>query len=254
MLPVPIHLIVVLLIVAAGDIVQPVLVVKIPPHRLLYPFLELEARLPPKFPLQLSRVYRVSHVVPFPVGNVCDKVHVLTFRSAEKPVNGPDQHPDDINVLPLVEPADIVCLGYFAFVENKVYSPRMVLHVKPVAHVLALAVHRERPAVPYVVDEQRDQLLRKLVRPVVVRTVGNYRRHAVGVMERPHEMVAPRLARRVRAVRLVFGVFREEIAAVGMMVLRRGLGAERGLYPIRVGQLQRSVYLVRGDVVEAARN
>ena len=188
------------------------------------------------------------------VGNVCDEIHVLTFRSAEKPVNRPDQHPDDVDVLPLVESADVVRLGYFAFVENKVYSPRVVLHVKPVAHVLPLAVHRKRPAVPYVIDEQRDQLLRELIRPVVVRAVGHYRRHAVGVMERPHEMVAPRLARRVRAVGLVFGVFREELAAVGMMVLRRGLGGERGFYPLRVGQLQRSVYLVRGDVVEAALN
>ena len=254
MLPVPIHLIIVLLIVTAGDIVQPVLVVKIPPHRLLYPFLELEARLPPELPLQLPRVYRISHVMTLTVGNVCDEIHVLTFRSAEKPVNGPDQHPDDVYVLPLIEPSYVVRLGYFAFVENKVYSPRMVLHVKPVTHVLPLTVHRKRLAVPDVVDEQRDQLLRELVRPVVVRAVGNYRRHAVGVMERPHEMVAPRLARRVRAVRLVFRILSEELAAVGMMVLRRGLGGERGLYPLRVGQLKRSVYLVRGDVVEAARN
>ena len=189
-----------------------------------------------------------------PVGNVCDKVHVLTFWSAEKPVNGPDQHPDDVYVLPLVEPAYVVRLSYFAFVENKVYRPRVVLHVKPVAHVLPFAVHRKRPAVPDVVDEQRDQLLRELIWSVVVRAVGNYRRHAVGVMERPHEVVTPRLARRVRAVRLVFGVFREELAAVGMMVLRRGLGGERGFYPLRVGQLQRSVDLVRGYVVETALN
>ena len=192
--------------------------------------------------------------MPLTVGNVCDKVHVLTFRSAEKPVYGPDQHLDDVDVLPLVEPADVVRLGYFAFVENKVYRPRMVLHVKPVAHVLPFPVHRKRPAVPYVVDEKRDQLLRKLVRSVVVRAVGNYRRHTVGVMERPHEVVTPRLARRIRAVRLVFRILSEELAAVGMMVLRRGLGGERGLYPLRVGQFKRSVHLVRGDVVEAARN
>ena len=188
------------------------------------------------------------------VGNVCDKVHVLTFRSAEKPVYGPDKHPDDVDVLPLVESANVVRLGDLAFVENKVYSPRVVLHVKPVAHVLPFPVHRKRPAVPDVVDEQRDKFLRELVRPVVVRAVGHYRRHAVGVMERPHEMVAAGLARRVRAVRLVFRILSEELAAVGMMVLRRGLRGERGFYPLRVGQLQRSVYLVRGDVVETARN
>ena len=107
---------------------------------------------------------------------------------------------------------------------------------------------------PDVVDEQRDQLLRKLIWSVVVRAVGNYRRHTVRVMESPHEVVTPRFARRVRAVGLVFRILSEELAAVGMMVLRRGPGGERGLYPIRVGQLKRSVYLVRGDVVETARN
>ena len=254
MLPVPIHLIVVLLIVAAGDIVQPVLVVKIPPHRLFYPFLELKARLPPELTLQLPRVYRVSHVVALTVGNVCDEIHVLTFRSAEKPVNCPDQHHDDVDILPLVEPAYVVRLGYFAFVENKVYSPRMVLHVEPVPDILSLTVHRKRPAMPDVVDEKRDQLLRELIWSVVVRAVRHHRRHAVGVMESPHEMVAPRLARRVRAVGPVFRILSEELAAVGMMVLRRGLRGERGFNAVRVGQLKRSVYLIRGDVVETARN
>ena len=107
---------------------------------------------------------------------------------------------------------------------------------------------------PYVVDEQRDQFLRKLIWPVVVRAVGNYRRHAVGVMERPHEMVTPRLARRVRAVGPVFRILSEELAAVGVVMLRRGLRGERGFDAVRVGQIKRSVNLVRGDMVETARD
>ena len=74
-----------------------------------------------------------------------------------------DYNLDQVDVLPFVEPADIVRLGYLALVENQVYRPRVVLHVEPVPDILSLPVDRERLAVTYVVDEQRDELLRKLV-------------------------------------------------------------------------------------------
>ncbi|MDE5731964.1 MAG: hypothetical protein K2H95_02855, partial [Bacteroidales bacterium] len=43
---------------------------------------------------------------------------------AEKPVNGTYNHPDDVDVLPLVEPADVVRLGNPSPVEYEVYGPR----------------------------------------------------------------------------------------------------------------------------------
>ena len=49
-----VHLLVVLLVLAAGHTVHPLLVVQIPAHRLLYPLLELQARLPAKLPLELA--------------------------------------------------------------------------------------------------------------------------------------------------------------------------------------------------------
>ena len=66
-----------------------------------------------------------------------------------------------------------------------------VIHdVEPVAYVFALAVDGEGTTVAYVVDEQRDELLGELVGAVVVRTVADERRHAVGVMVGTHEVVA----------------------------------------------------------------
>jgi len=73
--------------------------------------------------------------------------------------------------------------------ENHVDGAGMVFHEEPVAHVLALAVNRERLLVADVVDEQRNKLFGELVRAVVVATVRDNRRHAVGVVESAYEMV-----------------------------------------------------------------
>ena len=106
---------------------------------------------------------------------------------------------DDVDVLPLVEASDIVGFGNLASVEDKVDGPRMVLDIEPVAYVLAFAIYGQWLAVADIVDEQRDQLFGKLVRPVVVRAVGDQRRHAVGVVVGPDEVVATTLSRPNRA-------------------------------------------------------
>ena len=79
----------------------------------------------------------------------------------------------------------------------------MVRHVQPVADLLAVAIHRQRLAGQCVDDHQRDQLLGEVVGPVVVAAVGGEHRQAVGVVVGTNQMVARRLAGRVRAVGLV---------------------------------------------------
>ena len=247
-----VHLLVVLLVLAGGDAVHPLLVVEVPAHGLLDALLELEARLPAELALQLAAVDGVAHVVPLAVGHVGDQVHVLALGASEQAVHRPDQHPHDVDVLPLVEAPDVVGLGDSALVEYQVDRPRVVLHVEPVAHVLALPVDRKRLAVAYVVDEQRYQLLRELVGAVVVGAVGHYRGHAVGVVVGAHEVVGARLARAVGAVRAVLRLLGEELLPEGQVLpARRGRRAERGLHALGARHLQGPVDLVGGDVVEA---
>ena len=74
-------------------------------------------------------------------------------------------------------------------------------------------------------------------------------------MEGAHEVVASGLGCRVGRVRIVFRCLEEELLAVGQMVLsRRGCGGEWRLNALGVGELECSVDLIGGDVVEAARN
>ena len=102
------------------------------------------------------------------VRDIGDQVHVLAFRAAKEPVNGLDDDLDDVDVLPFVEPADVVGFGNLPVMENHVDSAGMVFHEEPVAHVFALAVNRERFLVADVIDKERNQFFGELVGPVVV--------------------------------------------------------------------------------------
>ena len=251
-LPVPVHFFVILLVVAAGDVVQPFLVIEVPAHRLLDAFFELEARFPAQFLLELGRIDGVAGVVAKAIRHISDELHVLAFGAAEEPVNGLDDDLDDVNVLPFVESADVVRLGNLPVMENHVNSAGVVFHEEPVAHVFALAVNRERLLVADVVDEERNQLFGELVRTVVVAAVRHNRRHAIGVVECAHKMVGTRLAGGIRAMRRVLGGLVEEVIAVGQVVLagasRRG---ERGRDAFGMVHLEGAINFVGRDVVEA---
>ena len=105
----------------------------------------------------------------------------------------------------------------------------VVAHVEPVAHVHAVAVDRNRLAGQHALDHHRDQLLRELVRAVVVRAIGDDRGQAVGVMIGAHQHVARGLAGGVGRVRRV----------------GRGFGEI-------AGRAEAAIDLVGGDVVEPA--
>ena len=79
-------------------------------------------------------------------------------------IHGINHNLDDVNILPLVENTNVVGLSNSAFVENEVNSTSMILNEQPVAHVLALAIDRKRFAVTDVVDKERNQLLKELIK------------------------------------------------------------------------------------------
>ena len=76
----------------------------------------------------------------------------------------------------------------------------MILDIQPVSHLHAVSVNRELLVMLDVIDHQRDQLLRELIRAVVVGAAGDVDRHAVGVVERLNKVIRARLRSRVRAV------------------------------------------------------
>ena len=115
----------------------------------------------------------------------------------------------DLDVLRLVSPRDVVGLSGLSGVEQEIDRRRVILHVEPVAHVAPVAVQRQRMAVDRVRHEERDQLLRILIGPVIVRGARHHDRHAVRRPVRIREAVAARLRGGVRVAGIQRRIFVE---------------------------------------------
>ena len=164
--------------------------VEVPADGLLDAFLELQRGFPTQLLLQLGGVDGVSGIVTETIGDIGDEVQRMALGVAQQAVDSFDNDMDDIDILPLVETADIVGFSYPTLVKDDVNGTGVVLNEKPVAHVLALAIDGKGLALTDIVDEQGYQLLGELVGAVIVGTVGDNRGHTIGVMVGTHEVVA----------------------------------------------------------------
>ena len=136
--------------------------------------------------------------------------------------------------------------------ENEVYRTGMVLHIEPVADILSTTIDRKGLAMAYIVDEQRDELLRELVRAVVIRAVGHDGRQAVCIVIGTDEMVRRGLRGAVWTMRVVLRRFSEEHVAVGLVAFGRRYGLERWFDAIGTVHGQGAIDFVGADVVETA--
>ena len=87
----------------------------------------------------------------------------------------------------------------------------MIVDEQPVANIEPSAIDRHRLAREPLDDGQRDELLRELVRPVIVRAIGEQDRQPIGVAPGPHEMVRRRLGGGIGRARIVAGLFGEAV-------------------------------------------
>lgn len=223
-----VHLVVIFQVVAGSHVLKPLGIIKIPLHCFLNALGKLQGRFPAELVVEFGSVDGVAEVVSFAIGDVGDEMLGCTFGIAEQTINSLDHQTDEIDVLPLIEAADIICVASRTFVEDKIDRTRMIFYKQPVTHVLTLAVDRKWFSMADIVDKERDKLLRELIWSVVVGAVGHDRRQLICVMVCSHEMVARCLGCRIGRVGIVFGFFRKECAV----------------------KFQRTIDLVGGNVVE----
>ena len=76
----------------------------------------------------------------------------------------------------------------------------MIFDVEPIADLLAVAVNGERFSLQGIEHDQRDELFRKLIGAIIVRTIGGYHRHPVCVEIGPNEEIARSFGSGVGAV------------------------------------------------------
>lgn len=197
-----VHALVVGLVVAADDAHPPVAVLEVPLDRLLDTVLELRLRLPAEFRVNLRRVDGVAAVVALAVSDVLDEV----FGLAELLEDGLD----DVDVGTLIVAADIVDLADATLLQDQVDGMAVILNVEPVANILAVTIDRQLLVGQRIDDHQRNELLREVVRAVVVRAARDCRRDLVGAMVGHDEQVSTGLRSRIRARRLEVRLLREE--------------------------------------------
>ena len=191
-----------MLIVTIDDMLPPSLMLEVPLDGLLDAVLELRLRRPAEFRVDLRRVDGVAAVVALAVGDVLDEVFGLTELL--------EDGLDDVDVGALIVAADVVDLADTALLQNQVNRMAVILDVEPVADILAVAVDRQLLVGQRVDDHQRDELLREMVRAVVVRAARDRRRDLVGAVVGHDEQVGTSLRSRIRARCLEVRLLREE--------------------------------------------
>ena len=116
----------------------------------------------------------------------------------------------DLDVLLLIVTADVVDFTNSTFVDNQVNGLAVVLHIQPVTDVQTLSINRQRLVSQCISDHQRDQLLREVIRTIVVRATGNRHRQAVGTVVSQNQQVSGSLGTAVRRAGMDRSFFGEE--------------------------------------------
>ncbi|MNI41087.1 hypothetical protein D3C73_953310 [compost metagenome] len=116
-----------------------------------------------------------------------------------------------VDVLLFVVPADVVGLADLAGGHHCEQCPGVIFDEQPVAHLQAVAIHRQRLAGQGVEDNQRNQFLGKVERPVIVRTIGQQHRQAIGSLPGADQVVGRGLAGGVGRAGCVGRRFRKQV-------------------------------------------
>ena len=95
----------------------------------------------------------------------------------------------DEDVWTLIVTTHIVDFTDLASVTHHVYCLAVILNIEPVPDLHTVSIDGKLLMVLHVVDHKRNELLRELIGPIVIRTSCNVYRHAVGIMESHDEHI-----------------------------------------------------------------
>src|SRR5690554_292096 len=204
-------LLVVVRFVGPGEhTIHPFLVAQVPAYGLGEPFLKLQGGFPTQFAAQFFGVNGVALIVSRTVLHKGDEAGRITLRPVQLLIHHLAKQVNEVDVLPFVEAANVVGLAHFSLVKNHIDGCGMVLHIQPVANVVALAVNRNGLFVQDVVDGQGQQFFRKLVGSVVVGTVADDYGQSVSVVVGSYQVFRTGLGGRIGTARIVGRAFGKE--------------------------------------------
>ncbi|MNE23205.1 hypothetical protein D3C80_1164490 [compost metagenome] len=135
------------------------------------------------------RIDCIAAVMSRTIRNIGDLVAIGTFfrhNFIQQVTNSMDH----IKVLLLVMATDIVSLTRLTLSDDGVQCAGMIFNIQPVADLIAFAINRQRFTVQGIQNNQRDQLLREVIRAIVVRTVSHNGRETIGAQPCANQMIA----------------------------------------------------------------
>lgn len=124
---------------------------------------------PGQFALHFRGVDRVAVIVPFAVVDKLDALFARTdIRVWREFVEHAAHTAYEVEVGPFLVRTDIVPLPGITFLEYTYEGARMVFHIKPVPHVAAAPIYRDRLAAYRIESGVRNKLFRELPGAVVI--------------------------------------------------------------------------------------
>ena len=103
----------------------------------------------------------------------------------------------------------IIYLSYPSAMNNGIDSLAMVFHIQPVSYIRSVAIHRQGFTLQDILDDQWDQLLREMIRAIIIRTAGDTYGHFIGIGIGFYKQVGAGLGSTIRTSRVQRGSFVE---------------------------------------------
>ena len=164
---------------------------QIPRDGKLYAVVKARLRRPTELRGNFRRVNGVALVVTFAVGDELNQILTLAENAQNRL--------DDVQIRALIVPADVVDFADGAAPNNQVNRRAVILDVKPIANVYALAVDGQLFVVERVDNHERNQLFREVKRSVVVRAAADCRGDFVRALISLHEQIGGGFTGGIRA-------------------------------------------------------
>src|SRR5216684_906040 len=134
---------------------------------------------------------------------------------------------DDVDIASLISSADVVSFSRRSFLKDQAQGSRVIVDIKPISNVGAVAINGQRLAIKRIQHRQWDKLFRKLIGAIIIRAIRDHHRQAVSAVPRPCDVIRGGFCRRIRRAWVVW----------------RGLGEHSGL-------AERTIDLIGRDMNE----
>src|SRR4030088_1349914 len=156
----------------------PCLIGEVPLDGLTQTGLETFARLPFQLISDFRRIDRITPVVTRTILHECDLIPARsTIGSWTFFFEDVANRMNYVDVGLLVFAPNVVGVAKIPRMQNGPDGCAVIFDIKPVAYLQPVAIDRQRPSLQRVVNHQRNQLLWKLKRTIIVRAVrGDYRK------------------------------------------------------------------------------